>query len=482
MIIFDEVNIKFEKLPPNIRRELSNEMKYLIPYARYTPQYKLGRWDGMKRYFDVAGRGYLNHLEKLLPILTKNGYEITHIDDRRIPFDMGDISPIDENFWAHVNWPDGHDKAGTPILLRDYQVDAVNTFLANPQSMQQISTGSGKTILTATLSKLVEPLGRSLVIVPSKNLVTQTESDYKMLGLDVGVFFGDRKELGKTHTICTWQSLNSLNKSNKVNDEMVTLTEFLEGVVSVIGDECHTVKADVLTKLFTSQLRNTPIRWGLSGTIPKEDYEYQGILASIGPVVNNIEAHELQEKGVLSYLEIKVQQLIDIREFNSYHEEHNYLVTNTNRLEYLAKKFTDIGSTGNTLILVTRIETGKKLQQLIPNSTFIRGEVRLKQREKKYKEINDLDNQILIGTYGVVSTGINIPRIFNLILFEPGKSFIRVIQSIGRGIRKVQDKNFLNVYDVASTCKYSKRHLGKRKTHYRESKYPYVIEKLDWDI
>ena len=88
----------------------------------------------------------------------------------------------------------------------------INAFLENLQCIQEIATGAGKTMITAALSKKVEPYGRSIVVVPNKSLVTQTEADYINLGLDVGVFFGDRKEYNKTHTICTWQSLNILMK------------------------------------------------------------------------------------------------------------------------------------------------------------------------------------------------------------------------------------------------------------------------------
>ena len=76
--------------------------------------------------------------------------------------------------------------------------------------------------------------------------------------------------------------------------------------------------------------------------------------------------------------------------------------------------------------------------------------------------------------------GINIPRIFNLVLVEPGKSFIRVIQSIGRGIRKAEDKDHVEIWDITSTAKFSKRHLTERKKFYNEARYPYTIKKLKY--
>ena len=479
LTVFDEVNIKLEGLPPDVRRKLANAMKFEVPYARHTPQYKLGRWDGTKGYFGIGGYGYLNHLERLLPILEDQGYRVDEINDQRQHFEI-ELETIDENYWAGSYWPKGHEREGEPIVLRDYQVAVINNFLQNPQSLQEIATGAGKTIMTATLSKIVEPIGRSLVIVPNKSLVTQTEKDYINVGLDVGVYFGDRKELGRTHTICTWQSLNVLDKRNKDGKEVLSLAEFLEDVQTVIVDEVHMAKAEVLTKLLTENLRNAPIRWGLTGTVPKEDFEFQGILAAIGPVVGNIAAYELQNKGVLAHLQVNIVQLLDMKEFRNYQEELKYLVTNEDRIQQLASLFNNIKQTGNTLILVDRIATGKRLEELIDGSVFINGDMKVKDRQEEYDDVNSADHKVIIATYGVAAVGFNIPRIFNLVLVEPGKSFVRVIQSIGRGIRKAKDKDFVQIWDITSSCKFAKRHLRERKKYYKEAQYPFAIEKLDW--
>ena len=131
------------------------------------------------------------------------------------------------------------------------------------------------------------------------------------------------------------------------------------------------------------------------------------------------------------------------------------------------------------LILVDRIETGKLLSELIENSVFISGEVKTKDRKKEYKEVNFSDNKTIIATYGVAAVGVNIVRLHNLVMLEPGKSFIRVIQSIGRGLRKGFDKDFVQVYDITSTCKFSKRHLTARKKFYTEANYAYTIRKIN---
>jgi superfamily II DNA or RNA helicase len=478
LIIKDEVNIKFEGLAVETRRKIANKLKFDLPYARHMPSYKLGRWDGTKTYFGIGGTGYLAHLDVILPIIEDAGYEIDIEDLRqhsRIEFE-----PITENYWADQGktWPKGHPEAGTPIVLRDYQFDVVNKFLENTQALQEVATGAGKTITTATLSHLCEPYGRTMVIVPNKSLVVQTEEDYRNLGLDVGVYFGDRKELGRTHTICTWQSLNVLDKKS-YDDATLSLAEFIEGVAAIIIDEVHQAKADVLTKLLTQNFSNCAIRWGLTGTVPKEAWEFQGILASIGPVINQVSAHDLQEKGVLANLQINILQTNDVQVFRNYQEEYSFLVTDDHRISWMGNKIKEISQTGNTLVLVNRIDTGDKLTAMLPDSVFISGAVKLTDRKEEYDEIKTSADKIIVATYGVAAVGINIPRIFNLVLIEPGKSFVRVIQSIGRGIRRAEDKDHVEIWDITSACKYAKRHLTERKKFYKEAKYPFVITKVN---
>ena len=415
IIITDEVNVKIEGLPVDVRRKIANKLKFSVPYARYLPQYKLGRWDGKVGFFGLGGNGYVNHLDKIIEYLNESGVEIEAIEDKREKFDLT-FSKIDKNYFGDKTWPKGHQCEGQPIELRDYQVDVINNFIKEPQSLQEVATGAGKTIITAALSSICEKFGRTLVIVPNKGLVTQTEEDYINVGLDVGVYFGDRKELNRTHTICTWQSLNVLDKKAKAGESVFTLTDFLDGVRTVIIDEVHQAKAEVLKKLLTQHLKNAPIRWGLTGTVPKEQFEFQSILASIGPVVNQISAKELQDKGVLSRCHVNVVQLVDTLAYNNYQEELKYLVTDEKRIEYLGKLVNKIKSSGNTLVLIDRLTAGKKLLEIVDDSVFIQGETKLQDRKDQYDEIGTSDNKVIIATYVVASVGINIQRIFNLVL------------------------------------------------------------------
>jgi superfamily II DNA or RNA helicase len=480
VVIKDEVNVKIENLDLDTRKALVKKFKYEDPSARFRPSYKLGRWDGSISFFGLGGTTYMSMLGPVLEYLESKNFYI-EVEDHRTSEPL-EFPEIFEDFWGDQTWPEGHRFAGEKIVLRDDQVDVINKFLANPQCIQEIATGFGKTITTATLSKICEKYGRTITIVPNKSLVEQTEEDFVNCQLDVGVYYGDRKDLDKTHTICTWQSLNILDKNSKNWDEAACarLEMLLDNVQCVMVDEVHMAKAEVLKNLLTRNLSRTPIRWGLTGTIPKAEHEFQSIRASLGEVVNRVAAHTLQESGVLSNCHVNIIQTAEWKEFGSYAEELKYLVTDTARMDYLCSLIQGISDTGNTLVLVSRIESGKTMAENLTDAVFVSGEVKTKDRKAEYDEIKTVDNKIIVATYGVAAVGINIPRIFNLVLLEPGKSFVRVIQSIGRGIRKADDKDFVTIWDVTAASKYAKRHLTERKRFYKEAKYPFTIEKVKY--
>ena len=480
IMIRDEVNIKIEGLDLDVRKALVNAFKYENPTARYMPAVRLGRWDGKVAYFQLGGSTYTNLLPEIIPILEKYNYDI-ELDDQRDYSISFDFDPVEENRWAYKSWPKGHPAAGEPVMLRDYQVELVNNFLENPQCIQEVATGAGKTIMTATLSAAVESYGRSIVVVPNKSLVTQTEKDYVNLGLDVGVYFGDRKDYNKKHTICTWQSLNNLLKETKAGTVDFTIQDFIEDVVCVMVDEVHMAKADALKTLLTGVMAHIPIRWGLTGTIPKEKFESQALLVSLGPVVGKLSANELQQQGVLAQCHVNIVQLVDHVEYKDYQSELKYLLEESGRLDTMADLVNRVNETGNTLVLVDRTECGRQLvARLGERAVFVSGATKGTKRQEEYDAVADATDKIIVATYGVAAVGINIPRIFNLVLIEPGKSFVRVIQSIGRGIRKAEDKDHVAIWDITSTCKFAKRHLTKRKAFYKEANYPFSQEKLEW--
>jgi len=477
--IKDEVNIRFKNLAPSTRRKLSDAVKYFLPHAFHMPAYKLGRWDGCVRFCDVGGRSYINLLDKLLPIVQKDGYELD-IEDQRDSWTFS-FNQVEQTSYEHVAWPEKHPAAGMPVILRDYQVDVINRFLDNPQSLQQIATGAGKTLITAVLSHSVEAYGRSIVIVPNKDLVTQTARDYKNLGLDVGVLYGDSKQYDKTHTIATWQSLASLEKDVKKGQRTEEFDTLLSDVVCIMVDEVHKAKADVLRDQLSGMFRNVPIRWGLTGTVPKDEHEAVACVCALGPVIGQLTSKELQDMGVLAQLDIDVLQLQDgVLGFSGYSQELKWLTTDKERLTTVGSMIDSFAQDGNTLVLVDRLKTIEELEAMYPDWSFVSGATKQKDRQAEYDDVSDANNKVIVATYGVAAVGINIPRIFNLVMLEPGKSFVRVIQSIGRGIRKAEDKDYVRVIDITSNLKYSKRHLTKRKQFYKEQKFPHRVTKVEY--
>jgi superfamily II DNA or RNA helicase len=480
IVIRDEVNIKIEGLDLDCRKALVTAFKYENPAARYLPAVRLGRWDGKIAYFQLGGSTYVNLLPEIMPILDKFDYSPV-LDDQREYTTTFDFAAVSENHYNHVLWPKTHPAAGQPMVLRDYQVEIINKFLTNPQCIQEVATGAGKTIITAALSDAVSAYGRSIVIVPNKSLVTQTEADYINMGLDVGVYFGDRKEYNRQHTICTWQSLNNMMKLTKTGEAEITIHEFIQDVVCVIVDEVHMAKADALKTLLTGAMSQIPLRWGLTGTVPKELFESQALLVSLGPVVSRLSASTLQDAGVLAQCHVNIVQLVDHVEYADYQSELKYLLEESGRLDTMAELIRRVNETGNTLVLVDRTECGRQLvERLGDKAVFVSGSTKSKTRQDEYNQVADATDKIIVATYGVAAVGINIPRIFNLVLVEAGKSFVRVIQSIGRGIRKAEDKDHVEIWDITSTCKFAKRHLTKRKAFYKEANYPFSAEKLEW--
>ena len=270
-----------------------------------------------------------------------------------------------------------------------------------------------------------------------------------------------------------------INKPDKVYNLHIK-TDHNYIVEGAVVSNCHMAKADALKTLLTGVFSHVPIRWGLTGTIPKADFEKISLLVSLGPVINKLAASDLQEKGVLAQCHVNIVQLRDGVDFKNYQSELKYLLENSDRLYKIAEVISSIKDSGNTLILVDRVNAGHEITSRLPGSVFISGGTKLTERKEEYDEVKTSDNKIIVATYGVAAVGINIPRIFNLVLIEPGKSFVRVIQSIGRGIRKAEDKDSVEIWDITSDCKFARRHLTQRKAFYKEAKYNFSMEKLDY--
>ncbi|TFH10502.1 MAG: hypothetical protein E4H14_02415 [Candidatus Thorarchaeota archaeon] len=277
----------------------------------------------------------------------------------------------------------------------------------------------------------------------------------------------------------------------------------------VVVSNCHGLRGNVLTKIVTDHASKIPYRFGFTGTLPKEPAELMAVHTAVGPVRHEMPAHELIEMGVLSTLQIDIIQLeedlkaehktfcaqdnigkpptyIQFKDsyFPDYNAEKSFIHHNKDRIEWLSR-FIEVKrdmKRGNVLCLVDSIAFGRKLAAQIEGAIFVNGKdiKKPKDRQVVYDMFKDNDDLVVIATVHIAGVGINIRRIFNLMMIDVGKSFIRVIQAIGRGLRKANDKDHLLVSDIASDLKYGKRHVRQRINFYTEAKYPYTKYKVDY--
>ena len=455
----DEVNCLLTGIDQNTKYALKKLLTFEVPGARHMPKYKLGVWNGQVSLFK-EGWTYTNLIdEDFIGVLEEAGYDIEIVDDRGSTAIQ--CEHVDEGSFSHLT--------GAP-LLRDYQVAAINTALDSRSGILVMATGAGKSFVCGAVASRMLPHGRVITIVPTVNLVAQTADSYRALGMaDVGEFSGIEKRVSRS-TVTTWQSL-------------ANYPEIVEGTVCVICDEVHQAKAQVLQDILTGPARNVPHRYGFTGTLPTDELSRAKLRACFGDVLFEKGAWELQQSGVLAGCHVNVVQTVESksREFEDYHEENAFLVTNGPRLAWIASFISGVAESGNTMVLVRNVATGDKLASLMGDrAVFISGSTSPKKRKAEYDSMRALSGKILVCTKGIASTGIDIPRIFNRVLIEAGKSFTEVVQSIGRGLRRAEDKDHVEIYDICASTKHSKRHLGMRKRYYKEARYPFTVLKVDY--
>jgi superfamily II DNA or RNA helicase len=459
------------------------------PNYFFNPRYTMGQWDGKLRYFSMAGKTYTFLLDDLLPRIVGLGYRVD-IEDLR-PSNQVTPQPIDEDVFSHIM----HIDTGKPIKLRDYQVDGVNALLDNGYGILIAGTGSGKTLCTAALSYAYNNCGLStLVIVPNRDLISQTKADYVNCKLDVGEYSGTVKTLEHQNVITTWQALKNNPK-------------IIQQFQVVIVDECHGAKGAQLQKILTDHSARILYRFGVTGTLPKDPADLMSVHIALGPVRYTISAAELIDRDVLAKLHIDIFQIeenlqaeyttfcnesnigkpptyIQFKDgyFPDYSSEKSHLQHNYDRIEWIANLIEvkrDMVK-GNVLCLVDNITLGRKLAELVPGSYFVNGQDMKKPEKRKivYDMFKDRDDLVVFATSAIASTGLSINRIFNLVLVDVGKSFVKIVQSIGRGLRKSEDKDNVTVSDVCSDLKYSKKHLAQRIAYYKESQYPHKKHRI----
>lgn len=451
----DEVYCQISGLDPTDHKVLEDKFAIMVEGAFFMPLYKLGRWDGKIRFFDETGKIYFRLLDQVLPYLETWGYEI-ELHDLRRP-----VVPIHNR--VHANWFKDKPEHELGVVMRPYQVDAVNAALEAQSGFILAATGSGKTWMIAALADIMAQSGfRTIVIVPSSDLVEQTAATFRLGNLDVGVYSGVKKDFHHSCVVATWQALQ--------NNPVV-----VEDFNCIIVDEAHGASAKTIGDLINNHGKHCPYRFGFTGTFPKPTIDQMSLNGAIGSVLYEINAADLIRMGYLAQLEIEPVEIQEVapEEFPDYGSERAFINKNAERLDFIADLIiAKAEQYGNTLVLVNSIKQGKELQKLIKDSVFLHGATENEVRAEWYHLFENCDDLIVIATFGIASTGISIDRVFNLMMVDAGKSFIKTIQSIGRGLRKAGDKDRVHCVDIHSSLKWSRKHFRERKKYYVEAQYP----------
>jgi len=476
----NEVYLKIE-CDPHIKYELSDHFTFDVPAAVFMPSYRNKHWDGKIRLFSPqTGEIYCGLLDRVITWCSEMNYAMKFESNKY----YGDA--LESNELITESGVKGFMQSITQFKPRDYQIQAVYQALKNNRKLIVSPTASGKSMMIYSLVRYYVSTGqRVIIIVPTTSLVEQMYKDFIDYGWDAEshchkIYSGREKKTDHPVTITTWQSVYKLPKT------------FFDDFTAVIGDEAHQFKAKSLTTLL-SKMHNAKYRVGFTGTLDGTQTHKWVLEGLFGPTQKIVNTEELINQGYLSKFSIKVLILAhEGRRFETYEDEIQYLINNERRNNFIKNLSLDLS--GNTLILYSRVSThGQVIFDLLNNSIkdnrkvfFIHGGVDVDERERVRKITESENNAIIVASYGTFSTGINIKNLHNVIFASPSKSRVRNLQSIGRVLRKGQNKDLATLYDVSDDIShkgkknYTLNHLVERIKIYNEENFEYKIITVDF--
>ena len=475
----NEVYLTLNNVDPSTSQELTEFFTFEVPGAKFMPMYRNRMWDGKIRLFSpVTGEIYVGLLSYIKKFCKQNNIEYTIEED--VEDDRNIILSDVRNFIRSLK-PKTKGKA---IKVRDYQIQAVHHAISRNRCLLVSPTASGKSLIIYALVRYYHMMNlKTLILVPTTSLVEQMYSDFQDYGWSSGtycqrVYQGHDRKVTKDVVISTWQSIYKMPK------------KYFESFGCVIGDEAHFFKAKSLTGIMT-KLHQCKYRYGLTGTLDGTQTHQLVLEGLFGPVDTVVTTKELMDKKTLANLKIKcvVLKHPPIREKMTYAEELEYLVTNSARNKFIIDLCRNIS--GNTLCLFQLVEKhGKILYEQISKIAkdrkvfFVYGGVDSLEREKIREIVENEKDAIIIASFGTFSTGINIRNLHNIVFASPSKSKIRVLQSIGRGLRATKSKMGVLVFDIADDISYKERrnftlnHFSERINIYNEQQFNYEISKV----
>jgi superfamily II DNA or RNA helicase len=470
---------------PAQEQELREYFAFYVPGYKFMPAYKRKVWDGrVKLYNQVTKQMHVGLYHHLRKFCGDRFYPLQIIEHEEygIPSYKDEVDhPTLVKFLGSLN---------TPFEPRDYQYKAIAHGVENLRCLLLSPTGSGKSFIIYNLMRysLEVTEGRILVVVPTTSLVEQMYKDFADYGYDVDkychrIYSGKEKVTDKRIIISTWQSIYKFG------------AEWFEQFETIFGDEVHLFKAKSLSTMMDKCI-NAKYRFGLTGTLDGTETNKLVLEGLFGPVLQVTRTVELQKQKALADLNISVLLLkyhsdvcnkSKFEEWN-YQTEIDYIVTNKRRNQFITKLTKDLN--GNSLVMFQFVEKhGKVLYEMIKESLadtdrkvfYVSGEVDAADREKIRAIVEKEKDSIIVASLGTFSTGINIKNLHNIVFATPSKSQVKVLQSIGRGLRKSDDGSVTQLYDIADDLSvkghrnFTLNHSGERIKMYTKEGFKYKI-------
>ena len=472
----DEVYLKVE-CDRGIAMELSGYFEFEVPGASFIPSVRNKMWDGKIRLFNVnTMQIYVGLIQKIKKFASERSYEVIVHDG------------IEDSIDIPLNGLNKFLSEGT-FKPRDYQLRAVAHAVRNHRALILSPTASGKSFIIYCLLKyyLRRECKKALVIVPTTSLVSQLNSDFKDYSEELQFYYtllvtgGKEKSSDKAKIIIsTWQSIYKQPKS------------YFDQFDIIIGDEAHLFKATSLTKIM-EKMTHCKYRFGFTGTLDGTVTNKLVLEGLFGPVMRVITTKELISNNTLAEFRIKCLVLKyseatrKAAARSTYQKEMDFLTSHEKRNNFI--KNLTLTRKGNTLVLFQYVEKhGKPLYEQISAEAaegrkifFVYGGVDAETREEVRAITEQEDDAIIVASYGTFSTGINIRNLHNIIFASPSKSRVRNLQSIGRGLRKGDNKEVATLYDISDDLSYKTynnhtlKHFAVRIKMYNEESFDYKL-------
>ena len=470
---------------PGYAAELSEFFSFYVPGYKFMPAYKNKVWDGKIRLFNrINGELSAGLYAYLIKFAAERSYSVD-TEESDYGFPVPAKSPLE--------LADLLNDAALPFQPRDYQYDALETALTRTRAILLSPTGSGKSFIAYLLIKyyLSNLNNKVLLIVPTTSLVEQMYSDFTDYGMDVDqyvhkIYSGKDKITNKRVIVSTWQSIYKLP------------AKWFKQFGMVVGDECHGFKSKSLSSIMNKSTE-AKYRYGLTGTLDGTQTHKLMLEGLFGPVYKVTTTKALQDNETLAPLDIKVLLLNypeNIRKDfgkRDYQDEIDFIVGNVARNRLIRNLAID--ARGNTLVLFRLVDKhGKPLFDQINNKVdedrkvfFVSGDTDTADREAIRGIVEKQSNAIIVASLGTFSTGINIRNLHNIIFASPSKSQIKVLQSIGRGLRKSDNGQITTLYDIADDLHWKSRknftllHSAQRVKIYEKEQFKYKLIKVDLD-